>query len=72
MYEAIIAAIRDELAAARQRSAAAAASARASEERVKESMYYSRDKFVAMEAEVKSLSQVWGHYPVAVGQVLQW
>lgn len=72
VYEAIIAAIRDELAAALQRAAAAAAAARASEERVQESMHYSRDKFVAMEAEVKSLSQVRGHYPVAVVQVVQW
>ncbi len=58
MYEGIIAAIRDEMAAARQRAASAAASARASEERVKESMYYSRDKYAAMEAEVKHLAQV--------------
>ncbi|PRW59673.1 early endosome antigen 1 isoform X2 [Chlorella sorokiniana] len=58
VYEGIIAAIRDELAAARQRASAAAASARASEERVKESMYYSRDKFAAMEAEVKHLAQL--------------
>lgn len=43
MYEGIIAAIRGELAA---------------EERVQESLYYSRDRFGAMEAEVKHLVQV--------------
>lgn len=60
VYEGIIAAIRDELAAARQRAAAAAASARAAEGRVQESMFYSRDKFAAMEAEVKHLARVRG------------
>lgn len=58
MYESIIGAIKEELQAARQRAATAAGAARAAEERVKESMYYSRDKFKATEEEVKRLTQV--------------
>ncbi|KAL4458548.1 hypothetical protein ABPG75_013413 [Micractinium tetrahymenae] len=58
VYESIISAIKEELQATRQRAAAAAAAAQAAEERVRESMYYSRDKFAAMEAEVKHLAQL--------------
>lgn len=58
VYESIIAAIKEELQAVRQRAAAAEGAARAAEERVRESMYYSRDKFAAMDEQVKGLTQV--------------
>lgn len=58
MYECIIGAIREELQATRQRAAVAEGAARAAEERVRDSMCHSRDRFAAMEQEAKHLAQV--------------
>ena len=63
VYESLVGAIKDELQAARRRAAAATSQATAAEQRVQASMYYSRERFAAMEQEVKRTAQVRGRGP---------
>ena len=71
LYEGVIGAIRDELAAVRKQAAAAMAAAGAAEQRVRDSMYYSRDRFTKMEEEVKRMAQV-GMAIASCGLVWRW
>ena len=67
VYESLVAAIKDELQAARRRAAAAASQATAAEQRVQASMYYNRERFAEMEQMVKRTAQVSGRGPACTG-----
>ena len=67
VYESLVAAIKDELQAARRRAAAAASQATDAEQRVQASMYYNRERFAEMEQKVKRTAQVSGRGPACTG-----
>ena len=58
MYEHMISAIREELVAERERSAAAAARADAAEQIIRENSHCTREGFEELEHEVKRMAQV--------------
>jgi hypothetical protein len=67
-----VAAIKDELQAARRRAAAAASQAAAAEQRVQASMYHSRERFAEMEQEVKRTAQVSERSGACLRWLLLW